>query len=138
MALTLVPETVIEAGPLWTLAVNRNQNLLGKCMLVANRHVESVPALTRDEWLDLHHQIGRVTAALDELFQPELYNHAFLMNVDAQAHLHVVPRYRAERTWNGYTFDDPHYGELYGTEQRPLPAADLAIMAAAIREHLLR
>jgi diadenosine tetraphosphate (Ap4A) HIT family hydrolase len=136
VALSLAPETMILTGPLWTLAVNRNQNLIGKTMLVANRHVESVTALHQEEWLDLHHQISRVTAALDQLFQPEQYNHAFLMNADAQVHLHVVPRYQAERTWNGHTFTDPHYGELYGTEQRLLPAAHLTALAAAIRAHL--
>jgi diadenosine tetraphosphate (Ap4A) HIT family hydrolase len=93
VALSLAPETVIVAGPLWTVAVNRNQNLIGKTMLVANRRVESVTALYQDEWLDLHRQISRVTIALDQLFRPDQYNHAFLMNVDAQVHLHVVPRY---------------------------------------------
>jgi hypothetical protein len=62
------------------MAVNRNQNLLGKTMLVANRSVESVTALKPDEWSDLLHQITRVTAALDELFNPAQDNHAFLMN----------------------------------------------------------
>ncbi len=136
MALPLAPGTLILAGPLWTLAVNRNQNLIGKTMLVANRRVEAVTALHRDEWLDLHRQISRVTTALDHLFQPEQYNHAFLMNADAQVHLHVVPRYRAERTWHGHTFTDPHYGELCGNEQRLLPAADLTALAAAIRARL--
>ena len=136
MALSLAPETVIVAGQLWTVAVNRNQNLVGKTMLVANRRVESITALYQDEWVDLHRQISRVTAALGHLFRPDQYNHAFLMNVDAQVHLHVVPRYRDPRTWNGRTFTDPHFGQLFGTEQRLLPAADLATLATAIREHL--
>jgi diadenosine tetraphosphate (Ap4A) HIT family hydrolase len=136
MALSLAPETVILAGPLWTLAVNRNQNLLGKTMLVTTRPVEAVPALRADEWLDLHHQITRLTTALDSLFHPDQYNHAFLMNADAQVHLHVVPRYRNARTWNGHTFTDPRYGELFGREQRPLPPADLEALATAIRTYL--
>jgi diadenosine tetraphosphate (Ap4A) HIT family hydrolase len=136
VALSLAPETVIVAGPLWTVAVNRNQNLLGKTMLVANRRVESVPALYQDEWLDLHRQISRVSVALDQLFRPDQYNHAFLMNLDAQVHLHVVPRYRQARTWSGHTFTDPHFGQLFGTEQRLLPAADMAALATAIRAYL--
>jgi diadenosine tetraphosphate (Ap4A) HIT family hydrolase len=136
VALSLAPETVIVAGELWMVAVNRNQNLIGKTMLVANRRVESITALYQDEWLDLHRQISRVTAALEQLFRPDQYNHAFLMNVDAQVHLHVVPRYREARTWNGHTFTDPHFGQLFGTEQRPLPAADLAALATSIRAHL--
>ena len=105
-------------------------------MLVANRPVEAVTALRQDEWLDLHRQIGRVTAAIDRLWQPDRYNHAFLMNADAQVHLHVVPRYVGERTWRGLTFTDPHFGELYGKEQRMLDAAALGDLAAAIRDSL--
>jgi diadenosine tetraphosphate (Ap4A) HIT family hydrolase len=105
-------------------------------MLVANRRLDSVTALSQDEWLDLHRQISRVTVALDQLFRPDQYNHAFLMNVDAQVHLHVVPRYREARTWNGQTFTDPNFGRLFGTEQRLLPAAGLAALAASIRAHL--
>lgn len=110
MALAVAPETLIEVGRFWTLALNRNQNLVGKTMVVANRHVESVTALEPEEWLDLHQQMSRVKNALDDLFHPDQYNHAFLMNADAQVHLHVVPRYRAERGWGGQMFTDPHFG----------------------------
>jgi len=110
VALAVAPETLIEVGRFWTLALNRNQNLVGKTMVVANRHVESVTALEPEEWLDLHQQMSRVKNALDDLFHPDQYNHAFLMNADAQVHLHVVPRYRAERGWGGQMFTDPHFG----------------------------
>lgn len=133
MPLTLAPGTIIAADGFWTAAVNRNQNLLGKTMLVCRRPVDSVAALTADEWQDLHRQIGRLAAALDSLFRPDQYNHAFLMNVDAQVHLHVVPRYRDARVWHGRTFTDPHFGTLFGTEQEPLDGADLGILAAEIR-----
>lgn len=136
MSLTVAPETLIEAGSLWTLVLNRNQNLVGKTMLVARRHVESVTELEPGEWLDLHHQMSRVTAAVGGLFHPDQFNYAFLMNADAQVHLHVVPRYRADRSWGGHTFSDPHFGALYGPEQRILPPEDLGELASAIRTHL--
>lgn len=53
------------------MAVNRNQNQLGKTMLVANRPVESVASLAPDEWPDPRRQIIRVGAALDALFGPD-------------------------------------------------------------------
>jgi len=34
----LVPATVIGHTPHWTIAVNRNQNLLGKVMLILRRY----------------------------------------------------------------------------------------------------
>lgn len=136
MTITLSPESVVRTGPLWTVAVNRNQNLLGKTMLVATRDVTAVPDLTPAEWTALHAEISTLTAALTELFEPDQFNHAFLMNQDAQVHLHVVPRYTSGRTWRGHTFTDPHWGELYGKEQQPLPPDDLAALAAEIRETL--
>jgi hypothetical protein len=42
VTLGLVPESVIEERPSWTLAVNRNQALLGKTMLVLRRRCETV------------------------------------------------------------------------------------------------
>jgi hypothetical protein len=50
MTLSLLPESVIEERSSWTLAVNRNQDLLGKTMLVLRRHCTSVIDIARDEW----------------------------------------------------------------------------------------
>jgi diadenosine tetraphosphate (Ap4A) HIT family hydrolase len=136
MPIELLPESVISDGRFWTAAVNRNQNLLGKVLLVARREVHAVTDLDRDEWTDLHDEVRWICAALDALFQPDQYNHAFLMNIDSQVHLHVVPRYRSPRQWDGKTFDDPHVGELFGTEQRVLERDELARLAAAIRDRL--
>ena len=130
--MTLHAETVVEQGELWTVAVNQNQNLLGKSMIVLNRAEASVVGLNVEEWLDLHRQIRRLRVALDELFTPDQYNYAFLMNVDVQVHLHVVPRYRAARSWHGETFHDNHYGHLFVEEQRILTATDLAKLRTAI------
>jgi diadenosine tetraphosphate (Ap4A) HIT family hydrolase/predicted nucleotidyltransferase len=132
-AVRLRPETEIEAGPTWTIAVNTNQNLLGKTMVILNRPCESVTELTTAEWSDLHTQLRRLRIALDNLFQPDQYNYAFLMNLDRQVHLHVVPRYRAPRTWANQHFDDPHWGEVFGSEQRPLPGEALQQLREAIR-----
>lgn len=127
---------VVARGALWTLALNRNQNLLGKAMLVLNDHHESVADLSASEWAALHPEIARATAVLDGLFAPDQYNVAFLMNLDRHVHLHIVPRYEAPREWGGATFPDQHFGGLFGTEQRPLPAAALDVMAAELASRL--
>jgi len=103
---------------------------------VARRSIESVLDLDAEEWLDLRHEMRRACAALDALFEPDQYNHAFLMNLDAEVHLHVVPRYRTERVWNGEIFSDPNFGSLFGTEQRVLDPEMLARLSGAIRSRL--
>jgi|SRR5215475_11063275 len=86
---------VLADSMLWRLVLNRSQNLLGKCKLVARRHIVAVDQLTAAEWDDLRHQLGRATAALRQATQPDHFNYAFLQNQDWHAHLHVIPRYAA-------------------------------------------
>ena len=132
----LVPETVVEKSRHWTIATNLNQNLIGRLILVLNREEVAVTALSWPEWSDLHGEIARTRRALDAMFQPDQYNYAFLMNQVAQVHLHVVPRYAGLRTWSGTQFEDIHYGELLGREQRILPTGQLARLAREIRRRL--
>jgi diadenosine tetraphosphate (Ap4A) HIT family hydrolase len=127
---------VVERGELWSLAINRNQDLLGKSMLALNRHCERVSELTTEEWADLHPCIVRVTAALDGLFAPDLYNFAFLMNFDAHVHLHIIPRYGSPREWRGETYSDPHYGSLFGTEERLATEELLDVLVGAMKGRL--
>lgn len=136
--LELIPQTVVRTGPTWTVAINRNQNLLGKTMLVLNRPATAVTELSADEWLTLHDELRRLTKALHSLFEPDQFNYAFLMNQDAQVHLHVVPRYATVRSWRGLVFDDPHWGSSFGTEQRPLDPQILGQLAAEISDQLIR
>lgn len=107
------------------MVLNRNQNLLGKLMLVLRRHTEQVGALTPEEWTDLHLELRRATQALTALFRPDHFNYVFLQNLDRHVHLHVVPRYAAERVLGGLTFHDPDYPAHYAVPSpvRHLPEA---------------
>ena len=127
---------VVERGELWTLALNRNQDLPGKCILVLNRHCERVSDLTVQEWASLHPYTERTASALDDLFAPDLYNFAFLMNFDAHVHLHVVPRYASPVEWRDETYTDEHYGSLFGKEQRLASEEALNELAETLKEKL--
>lgn len=137
-AIVLEPGSIIERGEHWILALNRNQNLLGKTMLVAARPVARVSALAPQEWADLHVQLRRLTAALERVFQPDHFNYAFLQNADRQVHLHVIPRYAAPRAFEGLTFSDPDYPNHYAVPalQRALDTARRAALREAIRAAL--
>lgn len=138
MPLRLVPETIIEQGPYWVLAVNRNQDLLGKTMLVLRRPCSAVIEIEPQEWDALHTELRRLVPALGRLFEPDQVNFAFLMNLDAQVHLHVIPRYAASRGWGGREFVDVHWGEAFGHEQKPLANDELLILARSIGAELER
>lgn len=126
----------VARGSRWTLALNVNQSLLGKVMIVANRHVEDVAALDSDEWTSLHAEVQRVERALARVFEPDLYNLAFLMNMDKHVHMHVVPRYRSAREWHGESCTDPHFGSLFGTEQRRPPERWMRDLVVALQRSL--
>ncbi|HXW46723.1 MAG TPA: HIT family protein [Streptosporangiaceae bacterium] len=135
-SLNLVPGTVVDEGPLWTVAVNRNQGLIGKTMVILNRPCEAVVDIGPAEWSALHAELQRLVPALTDLFVPDQFNFAFLMNLDAQVHLHVIPRYATARQWRGLRFEDDHWGSAFGHEQRLLPPELLQHLAAEIRDRL--
>ncbi len=133
MGLHLIPETVIEEREHWTLAVNRNQDLLGKTMIVLRRPCAEVLALETTEWTALRDDLQRLVPALTTLFSPDQFNFAFLMNLDAQVHMHVIPRYATARRWNGQLFEDAHWGSSFGHEQKILGSPELAVLRTAVR-----
>jgi diadenosine tetraphosphate (Ap4A) HIT family hydrolase len=90
------------------------------------------------EWSLLRLELRRLVPALDRLFQPDQLNFAFLMNQDAQVHLHVVPRYASPRQWHDREFADAHWGSAFGDEQRALDRGQLKMMAEEIRAQLPR
>ena len=121
---------------MWTLAVNRNQDLLGKTMLVLRRSCTAVIEIDSEEWTSLHNELRRIVAARQKLLEPDQFNFAFLMNRDAQVHLHVVPRYAAARRWHDRDFTDAHWAAPFGHEQRVLEAHDVKTLAGEIRTAL--
>jgi diadenosine tetraphosphate (Ap4A) HIT family hydrolase len=137
VTLSLLPESVIEVRPSWTLAVNCNQDLLGKTVLVLRRHCTAVIDIAPDEWASLREEVRRLVPALHRLFHPDQFNLAFLMNLDSQVHLHVMPRYASSRRWHDRTFTDQHWGEAFGREQQPLPPAELQVLADEIRAQMV-
>jgi diadenosine tetraphosphate (Ap4A) HIT family hydrolase len=118
----------------WRLGLNRNQNLLGKCILVLRRHLEAVADLTPAEWAELHMEMKRATEMLRRAFTPDHFNYAFLQNQDRHVHLHIIPRYAAPRTFGGLVFADPDYPHHYSV---PAPARLLdPEQLAALSDHL--
>ena len=97
----------------WVLILNHNQRFLGACFWALRRHIETITALTPEEWAELHGQVIRVTDALNKHFQPDHFNYVFLQNQDRHVHMHIYPRYAQARLFAGVTFDDPDYPSHY-------------------------
>lgn len=104
---------ILDSTPSWLVALNVNQNLLGKIIIVLARHEESVTALTPAEWVELQGMIIKTSDRLRAAFAPDHFNYAFLQNQDRHVHLHVIPRYAEPRHFAGVKFDDPDYPDHY-------------------------
>jgi diadenosine tetraphosphate (Ap4A) HIT family hydrolase len=107
---------LLAEGTHWNLILNRNQDLVGKCFLVARRHVERVPDLTDAEWAELRDVIRLATSRLRSAFEPDHFNYSFLQNVDRHVHLHVIPRYARTRTVGGVQFHDAAFPDHYAVD----------------------
>lgn len=94
----------------WNLQVHTNQYYLGRSILKLKRHVVDITEMNMDEREELFNQVlPEVKNALDELFNPDLYNYASLGNSCPHLHFHVIPRYKSNRTFNGRDFVDENW-----------------------------
>ena len=126
---------VLRESAFWITALNRNQNLLGKVIVVLRRHEESAAALRPDEWNELRDEVRWATERLAAAFAPDHFNYAFLGKQDRHVHLHVIPRYASARHLDGVEFADPDYPSHYAV---PAPQRIVgADVLAALRERLL-
>jgi diadenosine tetraphosphate (Ap4A) HIT family hydrolase len=114
---------VIRESRYWRVAINRNQDLLGKTMVLLRRHEELVTGLKVEEWADLRDEVIWLTERLRTAFLPDHFNYSFLMNADRHVHLHVIPRYVGSRQVAGIEFEDPEYPAVY---QAPPAAREIA------------
>jgi diadenosine tetraphosphate (Ap4A) HIT family hydrolase len=104
---------VLRESRFWRTALNRNQNLLGKLIVVLRRHEELVAALSSEEWAELQDELTWASDRLRVAFAPDHFNYAFLQNQDRHVHLHLIPRYASPRQLAGLGFTDADYPDHY-------------------------
>jgi diadenosine tetraphosphate (Ap4A) HIT family hydrolase len=126
---------VIRESTHWRVALNRNQNLLGKLLIALRRHEESVAELTPTEWSDLRDEVRWATERLTGAFGPDHFNLAFLQNQDRHIHLHVIPRYAGARMCADVEFNDPDWPDHYrpGAEYIAPPVVIATIAEALVQ-----
>jgi diadenosine tetraphosphate (Ap4A) HIT family hydrolase len=127
------PRDLVGTWEHWHVVVNHNQNYLGKLMLVLRHHATDVTDLTPDEQAELWRLLGAVKTALLGAFQPDHFNYAFLMNLDAHVHMHIIPRYAQPQVFAGMTFTDGQLGQHYDLGSRIVTVAQRQTIALALR-----
>ena len=108
----------------WSVFLADEQDYIGRCILVLNRHSGSLAELTDDEWKDLLDLIRKLESCLRTVFGADLCNWSCLMNSFYKEsepcphlHVHVRPRYRNPVVINGNIYTDDSFGHHYSTEK---------------------
>jgi diadenosine tetraphosphate (Ap4A) HIT family hydrolase len=128
---------LVDHGELWTMCVNRNQALLGRCYFKLNHHSVDATELNGDETLALAEWFRRANKALKAVFSPDHFNYVTLMNVEPHVHSHIIPRYKGNRQFAGVTFADKNFGANFdGLAEVWLPDTDFDNLAKTIADAL--
>ena len=106
--------TTIKEYNYWKLQLFLNQYYLGRCLLKLDRHIIDLCDLREEERQELFEKIlPEVKKALDNLFEPDLYNYSSLGNDCRHLHLHLIPRYSSKREFQGTEFKDENWNSHY-------------------------
>jgi len=105
---------LIKTYDQWDLYLMENQYYLGRMYLWAKREgkidMTEMTSEEHQEWWEISQE---VRAALNKLFQPDLFNWSFLQNQESHGHhlhMHIIPRYKTKREFSGVTFTDGNWG----------------------------
>lgn len=104
----------------WTTYLHHNQAYLGRSYIALNREGQLDPYTdtTPEERAELEVIIGGLQTALNDLYQPDLFNYANFRNTWPRCHWHVIPRYENLRELDGQTFTDNNWGRNYAPYDR--------------------
>jgi len=105
----------IKSYKYWDLYLHENQCYLGRVFLLLREDagVEdflSICGEMREEFFEIGEE---VKSALKTLFQPDRMNYAALSNTSPKIHVHLVPRYKEPREFDGIHFHDTRWGKNY-------------------------
>lgn len=110
----------IKSYKYWDLYLHENQCYLGRTFvqLKDESGIEDfmdIKGEVREEFF----QIGQhVKQALKTLFKPDKMNYAALSNTSPVIHVHIIPRYKDTREFNGITFKDTRWEQNYAPYDR--------------------
>ncbi|MEM0083925.1 MAG: HIT family protein [Candidatus Methanomethylicia archaeon] len=108
-----INKITIYEGRYWKITLNPNQYYLGRSMIILKRHLEDPLELSDDELMELISLTKTFVKVLKKIFQPDLFNYAMLGNIVRHLHLHIIPRYKTERIFEGIKFVDENWGKHY-------------------------
>ena len=117
-------EWLLYKSPNWSVYLADEQDYVGRCILVLNRHCGSLSELDASEWTELKKIVDRLESINKEVLGAELSNWSCLLNSffkdkspDPHLHIHVRPRYKNAVTINGHSYMDTEFAHHYALKK---------------------
>jgi len=113
-------------------------HLLGSTYIWARREGDfDLLDMTPEEEKEFFEIARELKKILKELFQPDRFNYMMLANVSSHLHIHMIPRYKGERTFDGIKFVDKRWGQpLDSVPDISVPESTLLKLRDAIKAKL--
>lgn len=92
--------TLIADGEITRAYLQPSASFRGYCILVLKRHAVELDDLSPEERTALIEDIARVARAIRSVCSPAKLNYEILGNVVPHIHVHVIPRYTSDPTWD--------------------------------------
>ena len=101
-----VDDLTIASTAHWEWSLRPQQATLGSGVISLRTPCKQFSAIPAGAGADLQAMVTLVESALKRVFQYDKINYLMLMMVDAQVHMHVIPRYSGNRTFAGKDWSD--------------------------------
>ncbi|MFW5991418.1 MAG: HIT family protein [Candidatus Nanoarchaeia archaeon] len=120
----------------WNLVLAESQHLIGWSIAKLKRDINFFEDLTDEELLELKQVIKDVKQALNKTFKPDWFNVMQCGNMQPKLHVHLVPRYKEKRNFEGRDFVDNNFGGLVENKWVPEDNAFLEKLGCYISSYL--
>lgn len=124
---------IVKEYQYWVLLVHDDQRYLGRAYvwLVREGGMQKFSEITDEESSELRTALREYETALAKLWQSDFMNYAWLANLfnehGGHGHMHLIPRYKNERTFADTTFTDGRWGMNYAPYEKYLPSEEVLI-----------
>jgi diadenosine tetraphosphate (Ap4A) HIT family hydrolase len=128
------PQSLLQELDFWTILLRPVQVTLGSLVLVCREPIAHFGQMSAEASGELTQAVAAIESALGSAFSYDKINYLMLMMVDPDVHFHVLPRYEAERQFEGKAFrDDAWPGPPDMTANLGLAADDHATLLEHLR-----
>lgn len=110
---------IVKEYKYWTIVLNEDQRYLGRCYiwLVREGGMQRFSQISDEENAELRIVMREYEAALQEIWDPDFMNYAWLANLfnehSGHGHIHLIPRYKESRSFAGVDFIDGRWGKNF-------------------------